>query len=169
MPDSHPRFSDRAAFAAQQWRAERPDLDPFPMEVLGRLAEVTHILARDHLQPLFARYNLQGGEFDVLATLRRSGPPFALTPTALYEATMVSSGGMSNRLDRLEKSGLIERQKHPTDRRGTLVVLTRRAIELLDELIPLHIQNEKGVLARLTSEEQHLLNRLLRKLQGGNE
>ncbi|WP_076398759.1 MarR family winged helix-turn-helix transcriptional regulator [Insolitispirillum peregrinum] len=168
---SHPpqKPSDRAAFAAAQWRRERPDLDPFPMEVLGRLAEASQHISRDRLLPLFERYGLQGGEFDVLATLRRSGDPCALTPTALYEATMVSSGGMTNRLDRLEKAGFIERQRHPTDRRGTLVVLTPQGRALIDELLPLHIQNEQTVLSVLTSDEQQMLNDLLRKLQGISE
>lgn len=139
------------------------------MEVLGRLAEASQHISRDRLLPLFERYGLQGGEFDVLATLRRSGDPFALTPTALYEATMVSSGGMTNRLDRLEKAGFIERQRHPTDRRGTLVVLTPQGRALIDELLPLHIQNEQTVLSALTSDEQQMLNDLLRKLQGISE
>ncbi|SIS41576.1 transcriptional regulator, MarR family [Insolitispirillum peregrinum] len=139
------------------------------MEVLGRLAEASQHISRDRLLPLFERYGLQGGEFDVLATLRRSGDPCALTPTALYEATMVSSGGMTNRLDRLEKAGFIERQRHPTDRRGTLVVLTPQGRALIDELLPLHIQNEQTVLSVLTSDEQQMLNDLLRKLQGISE
>src|SRR5687768_17999632 len=102
---------DRAELAVQQWAAERPDLDPLAMAVLGRLADASERIMRDHMNPLFARAGLQSGEFDVLATLRRSGPPFALSPTSLYEAAMISSGGMTNRLDRLEKAGLVERQQ----------------------------------------------------------
>ncbi|TIU18494.1 MAG: MarR family transcriptional regulator, partial [Mesorhizobium sp.] len=103
---------DRAAKAIEQWNKERPDLDVSPMAVLGRLNEASSLIARERLAPLFARFGLQSGEFDVLATLRRSGSPYALTPTALYEATMVTSGAMTNRLDRLEKAGLILRGPH---------------------------------------------------------
>src|SRR3982750_4431569 len=109
------RQLDRAARAIEQWKRERPDLDVSPMGVLGRLNEASSLIARDRLAPLFARYGLQSGEFDVLATLPPSGPPSALTPTALYEATMVTSGAMTNRLDRLETSGLIKREPHPND------------------------------------------------------
>ena len=94
---------DRAAKALEQWRRERPDLDVSPMGVIGRLNEVSTMIMRDRLTPVFARFGLQAGEFDVLATLRRSGAPYALTPTELYEATMVTSGAMTARLDRLEK------------------------------------------------------------------
>src|SRR5689334_9369222 len=100
-------MADRADLAFQQWRKERPELDPFPMAVLGRLSEAALLVSRDRLAPLFQRYGLQPGEFDVLATLRRSGAPFVLTPTDLYEATMMSSGGMTSRIDRLEKAGLV--------------------------------------------------------------
>lgn len=155
---------DRASRAAAQWRSERPDLDPFPMEVLGRLAELTQLVARDHVHPLFAAAGLHAGEFDVLATLRRSGPPYELTPTALYEATMVSSGGMTSRLDRLEKAGLVARRPHPEDRRASLVALTAAGHDLLDDLLPRHVENERRVLAGLEAAEQQQLNALLAKL-----
>jgi DNA-binding MarR family transcriptional regulator len=99
-------------------------MDTSAMQLVGQLGTVAQLMARDWLNPLFAEHGLQPGEFDVLATLRRSGAPHALTPTALYEAAMLSSGGMTNRIDRLEAAGLIERRKHPTDRRGVLVALT---------------------------------------------
>jgi DNA-binding MarR family transcriptional regulator len=155
---------DRAATAVAQWRRERPDLDPSPMELLGRLAEAAHVVARDGLNPLFARFGLQPGEFDVLATLRRSGPPFVLTPTRLYEATMVSSGGMTNRLDRLEKAGWIERRPDPADRRGVLVALTAAGRELIDDAVTAHVANEHALLAALGIEERETLGRLLGKL-----
>src|SRR5579883_670359 len=143
---------DRADTALAQWRRERPDLvDPFPMAVLGRLNEASLVISRDRLAPLFARFGLQMGEFDVLATLRRSGAPYELTPTALYESAMISSGGMTNRLDRLEKEKLIERRPHPTDRRGSLVALTPKGFALMERAI----------------EEQAELYRLLAKLLDG--
>ncbi|AZO46330.1 MarR family transcriptional regulator [Mesorhizobium sp. M7D.F.Ca.US.005.01.1.1] len=155
---------DRAARAIEQWRRERPDLDVSPMAVLGRLNEASSLIAREHLAPLFARYGLQSGEFDVLATLRRAGSPYALTPTALYEATMVTSGAMTNRLDRLETSGLILRGPHPNDRRGIVVRLTEKGLALIDEAVAAHVANEHEVLAGLTHAEQETISRLLEKL-----
>ena len=159
---------DRAAKAVEQWKRERPDLDVSPMLVLGRLNEASSLVARERLAPLFARFGLQAGEFDVLATLRRSGQPYALTPTALYEATMVTSGAMTNRLDRLEKAGLILRGPHPNDRRGIVVQLTEKGLTLIDEALTAHVANEHEILAGLTSAERETLAQLLGKLIGGS-
>ncbi|AYH47822.1 MULTISPECIES: MarR family winged helix-turn-helix transcriptional regulator [Dickeya] len=160
-------MTDRADNAYEQWRRERPDIDPFPMQVLGRLFEATQRLERDHLNPLFARFGLRPGEFDVLATLRRSGAPYALTPTQLYEALMMSSGGMTNRIDRLEQAQWVARQSNPQDRRGTLVTLTEQGRELMDTLVALHTDNERQALASLNEDEQQQLNLLLKKLLAG--
>jgi DNA-binding MarR family transcriptional regulator len=157
---------DRAAKAIEQWARERPDLDVTPMLVLGRLNEASSLIARERLAPLFARFGLQAGEFDVLATLRRSGQPYALTPTALYEATMVTSGAMTNRLDRLEKAGLILRGPHPNDRRGIVVQLTEKGLALIDEALTAHVANEHEILAGLTQTERETLALLLGKLIG---
>jgi DNA-binding MarR family transcriptional regulator len=154
----------RASRAVEQWRKERPDLDVRPMAVIGRLSEAAQAISRDRLVPLFASFGLQRGEFDVLATLRRSGAPYALTPTALYEATMVTSGAMTARLDRLEKAGLIARAPHPEDRRGVLVRLTDKGRELIDEAVTAHVENERRILAGLTEKEQEVLIELLEKL-----
>lgn len=155
---------DRAAKAVEQWKRERPDLDVSPMLVLGRLNEASSLVARERLAPLFARFGLQAGEFDVLATLRRSGQPYALTPTALYEATMVTSGAMTNRLDRLEKAELILRGPHPNDRRGIVVQLTEKGLALIDEALTAHVANEHEILASLTGNERETLAQLLGKL-----
>ena len=155
---------DRAAKAIEQWKRERPDLDVSPMGVLGRLNEASSLIARDRLAPLFARFGLQAGEFDVLATLRRSGAAYALTPTALYEATMVTSGAMTNRLDRLEKAGLILRGPHPNDRRGIVVQLTEKGLALIDAAVTAHVANEHEILACLTGAERETLAQLLGKL-----
>lgn len=162
-----PQEHQRAQFAAEQWQRELPQLDTRAMQVVGQLGTVAQLMARDWLNPLFAEHGLQPGEFDVLATLRRSGAPYALTPTALYEAAMLSSGGMTNRIDRLETAGLIERQKHPSDRRGVLVALTGQGKELIDKLVPLHVANEQRMLAALTAREQTQLGQLLAKLLQG--
>lgn len=154
----------RASKAVEQWRKERPDLDASPMAVLGALREAANLISRDRLAPVFARFGLQSGEFDVLATLRRSGPPYALTPTALYEATMVTSGAITARLDRLEKAGLIGREPHPADRRGVIVQLTDKGKALIDEGMTAHVENEHRILSGLTRDERDTLAALLAKL-----
>jgi len=158
---------DRADIAIEQWERERPDLPALPMAVLGRLNEASELVMRDHLNPLFAEAGLQSGEFDVLATLRRSGEPFMLSPTRLYEAAMISSGGMTNRLDRLERAGLIERRPDPHDRRGKLIALTSEGRRVIDETITLHVAKEERLLSVLSAKEQETLDALLRKLIGG--
>ncbi|AYM80327.1 MarR family transcriptional regulator [Agrobacterium tumefaciens] len=166
MSDPINRF-DRTAAAAAQWRRERPDIDPFPMELLGRLGEITQIIMREHLTPFFAEHGLQSGEFDVLATLRRSGAPFELTPTQLYEAAMLSSGGMTARIDRLERESLVARRSHPSDRRGTLVALTHKGLSLIDAILAEHVENERTTLAGLTIAEQQQFNALCIKFLAG--
>ncbi|WDD94176.1 MarR family transcriptional regulator [Burkholderia sp. FERM BP-3421] len=158
---------DRAAHAVEQWRRERPDLDPMSMLLLGRLQETALVIARDRLTPLFARYGLQPGEFDVLATLRRSGRPYALTPTALYDAAMISSGSMTNRIDRLQQAGWVERRPNPADGRGTLVGLTDEGYALIEAAVGAHVDNQRAVLSPLSEGEQAQLAALLDKLLQG--
>ena len=155
---------DRAARAIAEWKAERPDLDGLPMVVFGRLAEAAHTVTNDHLRPFLQASGLPAGEFDVLATLRRAGPPYALTPTALYDATMVTSGAMTGRVDRLEKAGLVQRKDDPADRRGTIVALTKKGFALIDDMIGRHVENERRMLAGLSRKEQETLAMLLGKL-----
>ena len=158
---------DRAAFAVSQWEEELPGANYRPMALLGRLAEVALVVRRDRLEPLFAEFGLQGGEFDVLATLRRSGAPFQLTPTVLFEATMMSSGGMTARLDRLEKAGCVVRKRNPADRRGTLVELTTGGKGLIERVLVAHLANETDIVACLNDAEQDVLSDLLAKLLRG--
>ncbi|WP_236175828.1 MarR family winged helix-turn-helix transcriptional regulator [Pseudomonas pseudonitroreducens] len=155
---------DRAAFAIEQWRQQLPELDTDGMLLLGRLGEAAQLIARDHLNPLFAEFGLQPGEFDVLATLRRSGAPFRLTPTVLYEAAMISSGSMTNRLDRLEKQGLVQRMPNPEDGRGSLVGLSEAGLALIDQAVGAHADNQRRVLSGLSASEQKQLAGLLEKL-----
>lgn len=155
---------DRAKMAVEQWARERPDLPSLPMAVFGRLSEASERVLREHMNPLFASAGLQPGEFDVLATLRRSGEPFRLSPTRLYEATMISSGGMTSRIDRLEKAGLVERLPDPDDRRGKLIALTERGLVVINETIGRHVANEVQLLKALTKNEQEQLSELLEKL-----
>lgn len=160
-------MSDRASNVALAWQQERPEIDTRVMALVGRLLEAAHVMERDWLSPLALKYELQTGEFDVIATLRRVGQPYALTPTMLYESLMLSSGAMTNRLDRLEQRGLIERRRSTTDRRSIMVHLTQAGLELIDALLPLHIENETQALTALTAQEQSQLDALLQKLLGG--
>ena len=159
---------NRVKSAITQWQREIPDLDLLPMEVVGYL-KTSQLHTRNQLEAFFKAHGLQAGEFDVLATLRRAGAPYALTPTQLFGALMVSSGGMTNRLDRLERAGLIRRNPNPDDRRGTLVSMTEQGLALIDRLVPLHVENEARMLSALSREEQEMLGRLLGKLLDGLE
>jgi DNA-binding MarR family transcriptional regulator len=158
---------DRADIAVKQWARERPELPGLPMAIFGRLSEAAERAMRDHMNPLFAEAGLQPGEFDVLATLRRSGEPYLMSPTRLYEAAMISSGGMTNRLDRLERAGLVERRADPADRRGKLIALTKSGKRVIDDTIGRHVANEARLLSALTKAEQKTLDGLLRKLIAG--
>ncbi len=165
--DAIGRKTDRAGRAYLEWQRERPDLEALPMVLFGRLNEISERARKDHIRPFFAGHGLQGGEFDVLATLRRSGAPYALNPTALYEATMVTSGAMTARIDKLETAGLVERRRDPDDRRGTLVALSDTGFALIDRLMSLHVANQTRLLAGMTDLEQAELTRLLGKLVQG--
>jgi len=158
---------DRVELAIEQWRCERPDLELLPMEIVARLTTAAALIVRQRLSPFFERHGLQTGEFDVIATLRRSGAPYRLTPTALYESAMMSSGGMTARIDRLERAGLVERRPNPKDRRGTLVGLTKPGLDLVNDLVGGHVANEREAIADLSHDEQVELNRLLSKLMAG--
>ena len=154
---------DHVDLILEQWIRERPDLDPSPMGVIGRTMRAARSLDRG-LQEAFRPFGLAGWAFDVLAALRRSGPPFQLTPTKLAATLMLSSGAMTNRLDNLEGDGLIERLPDPTDRRGVLVALTPKGRALIDEAVAAHVANERRLLGALSPEEQRTLAALLRKL-----
>src|SRR5438093_1995264 len=118
----------------KEWHRVRPDLDPTPLAMLGRLQRLADLVHR-RVDATLKPYGLAWELLDVLGTLRRAGPPFRRTPTALYRACMLSSGAMTNRLDRLEVAGLVNRVPDPEDRRGILVGLTARGLEVVDESI----------------------------------
>ncbi len=160
-------MNDRAQQAEAEWRRERPDIDAAVMVTVGRLLEAAQLMERQILSPLAAQFGLQKGEFDVIATLRRAGAPYRLMPTELYEGLMLSSGAMTSRLDRLERSGLIERLPSPSDRRSTLVQLTPSGLALIDKVLPLHVDNEQRALEVLAPVEQKQISELLGKLISG--
>jgi DNA-binding MarR family transcriptional regulator len=147
----------------EQWADTFPALDVSAMGIVSRISRISQHIDKK-LQLIFSGYDLVAGEFDVLATLRRSGHPHQLTPTELFSALMLSSGAMTNRLDRLEAAGLIERQPNPEDRRGLLVKLTERGTELMDKAYPAHMANEEDILSRLSKDEREAMTDLLRKL-----
>ena len=151
-----------------QWRRERPELDVRAIGTVGRLFRFAH-LADAVLAEGIAPFGLQPGWFDLLAALRRSGVPYELNPTRLMQATLLSSGGMTKRLDRLDEEGLVERRPDPADRRGTLVRLTRRGKATVDRALEAHVANEEALLGSLTSADRRTLDDLLRKLLAGLE
>ncbi|WP_199435014.1 MarR family winged helix-turn-helix transcriptional regulator [Qaidamihabitans albus] len=150
----------------EQWRAERPDLDASPMAVVGRIQRASRILDR-RLREHFARHDLQLWEFDILATLRRTGHPYRLTAGGLVESSMVTSGAITNRIDRLVARGLVTRETDPGNRRSVLISLTDEGRRLVDELVDDHVVNESRLLSALTAGERKSLAALLRKLLTG--
>ncbi|WP_028927585.1 MarR family winged helix-turn-helix transcriptional regulator [Pseudonocardia acaciae] len=158
-------MADAVDQIVELWRRERPDRADalWPMGLIGRVQRLNRVLERE-LKEYFAGHGLELWETDVLLTLRRSGPPYALTPGALLKAVMVTSGAMTNRLDRLEANGMIERRPGTGDRRSVLVHLTDRARTLLDEVFDGHLANEARQFAALTADERTQLADLLRKL-----
>ncbi len=163
-----PAASDHVDRLRRQWARELPDIDTEPMGILGRASRLTNLF-RPSLEATFARFGLDRGEFDVIATLRRSGPPYRLTPTQIYTSLMISSGGLTHRLDRLEKAELIRREKSPEDGRSMLVALTDAGILRVEEACRAHVANGAAFLEVLDAKERSLLADLLRKLLVGIE
>ncbi|GAA1549805.1 MarR family winged helix-turn-helix transcriptional regulator [Kribbella lupini] len=149
----------------EAWRRERPDLDVAPMEVLSRVTRLARHLdrARSHA---FATHGLESWEFDVLAALRRAGSPYQLSPGRLLKETLVTSGTMTNRVDRLAARGLVERLPDPADRRGVLVQLTTAGRDAVDAALADLLAHERALLATVTDRDQAKLARLLRELVG---
>lgn len=153
---------DRVDKILAQWNRERPDLDVSAMGLLGRFSRVSTHIARE-IEKTFAERDLSASSFDVLATLRRSGPPFQLSPGELLATTMVSSGTMTNRIDQLEKAGLVERLANPEDRRSVLIALTEEGLRRVEEAATAHVANQHRVVSSLTPQERETLDTLLRK------
>ncbi len=146
-----------------QWARELPDIDTEPMAIFGRAKRLSNLLAPS-IEETFAGFGLDRGEFDVIATLRRSGPPYQLTPTEMYTTLMLSSGGLTHRLDRLEKAGLIERRKSKLDGRSVVVCLMPAGIELAEKAFCQDMTSELNFLQGLTPDERENLAALLKKL-----
>ena len=146
-----------------QWNRERPDLDVSVTHVLQRISRV-YLLQSASFASVFDRFGITFGEFEVLAALLRSGPPYQMSPSDLVGAVVLSSGAMTNRIDRVEALGLVERLPDPADRRGTIVALTAQGERTVDAAVVAHLANEERLIGALSTTERLTLARLLRKL-----
>ena len=144
-----------------QWAAERPDLDTGALAIAARILRLERFLARGSARVL-ADHDLNEGEFNVLTALRRAGPPYRMTPTELYRGLLLSSGAMTNRIDRLEQRAFVRREPDPADRRRTLVVLTDGGRQVVDHAVEAHVRAATARFAVLDAAEQDTLNDLLR-------
>lgn len=144
-----------------QWRAERPDLDVAPMGLIGRIKRLSLSLTRE-MEKTWSRFGLNSASFDVLATLRRAGPPFSLSPGELIASTMVTSGTMTNRIDQLEKAGLVERTQSAEDRRSFKISLTEEGFRVIDAAVTEHVKTQQALVAGLSAEERMQLDALLK-------
>jgi DNA-binding MarR family transcriptional regulator len=154
--------SDHVGRILEQWHRQRPELDVSPLGVIGRLHRLGDTL-NVALRALFAEADLSDGDFDVLASLRRAGTPYALTATELAATTMVTSGAVTKRVDRLEAQGYVSRTVSAADARSRTIALTPAGLTLIDDLFPKHVENERRLLAGLSPAEQADLARLLEK------
>lgn len=144
------------------WRVSRPDLDPAPLGLVGRVIVLAKHLERS-VEAALAKHHLALGQFDILATLRRAGRRGALTPTQLLQSVMLSSGGMTSRLDKLEAAGLIARQPDPSDRRGVMVVLSHKGRKVIDAATATRFQEAADSLPPLGRAEREMLAEYLRR------
>ena len=154
---------DRVDKIIQQWHKERPDLDVEPMEIIGRFKQVSQYLYRE-MDKTFAAYGLNAASFDVLATLRRSGPPYGLTPSELMNSTMVTSGTMTNRINQLVIAGLVIRTENPLDARGYIIKMTDEGRLLIDQVLKEHVKTQAKLLTALSEKDKLTLNSVLKKL-----
>ncbi|MGW1161732.1 MarR family winged helix-turn-helix transcriptional regulator [Streptomyces sp. NPDC002513] len=149
-----------------QWAAVRPDLDTAAMEVFGRIFRLSRAMG-DRMEKAYARYGISRGEFDVLAALRRSGEPYTLSPRQLSATLMLTTGGMTGRLDKLEAAGLLRRSPDPHDRRGLRVTLTEEGLRLIDEAVGAGLAVQTAALDPLNAQQAGQLADLLRQLLTG--
>jgi DNA-binding MarR family transcriptional regulator len=160
--------SDGVDEILRQWGRERPDLDTSSMAIIGRISRIERKVA-PLLSSVFRKFGLEGWSFDLLATLRRSGRPYELTPTQLFSSLMLTSGAITHRSDELVKAGLVQRKPDPADRRGVRIKLTDLGLAKINEAVSAHIENERRILRHLSRQERSLLISLLRRLLLGLE
>jgi DNA-binding MarR family transcriptional regulator len=157
--DSSP---DRVARIQAEWRRERPELDPSPQGVIGRLHRVAALLTEE-LVAVYSRYGLNEGDFDVLATLRRSGAPYARPAGDLADHTMITSGGLTKRVDRLVARGLVERRPGSADARQRIIALTPAGLETIDAAFTAHMENEHRLIDQIGREDAARLEAVLER------
>lgn len=155
--------SDAVDSIIQQWQVELPDLDTDAMALIGRLKRCSALL-QPKLEAVFSQFSLSSWEFDVLATLLRSGEPYCLAPTELFSTLMITSGTMTHRMNQLEKRALISRLANPEDARSKLVQLTEPGKELITKAVAEHTKNEEQILANISNNDRAQLNALLKTL-----
>ncbi|ACR30609.1 MarR family winged helix-turn-helix transcriptional regulator [Burkholderia glumae] len=155
-------MQDHVDLVVAQWRDERPELDVASMEVLGRLARLAKHCEKARTEAL-SPFGFKEGEFDVLATLRRAGAPYELSPTQLYRSLMITSGAVTHRLMRLEQAGLVERVPNPQDGRGMAVRLTREGLALIDKAVNVHVDTQNLLLGGLDRDDRQILAALLKR------
>ncbi len=153
---------DRVDKIRAQWNRERPDLDVTPMELIGRFKRISQHLSQG-MDKTFAAHGLNSASFDVLATLRRSGPPYRLSPGDLLATMMVTSGTMTNRIDQLEKAGLVKRIHNPKDGRSVIISLTDKGFAIVEAAVTEHVETQARLTSGLSAKERATLNGLLRK------
>ena len=155
--------SDDVDAIVEAWRRERPDLDVEPLHVFSRVSRLARLLDLDRTSA-FARHELEGWEFDVLSALRRAGQPYQLSPGRLVQETLVTSGTMTNRIDRLATKGWVERLPSPTDRRGVIVRLTQEGQSAVDAAMADLLSREGELLDDMSTDERAALTRALKRL-----
>ena len=153
-------MTDHVARVMEQWHRERPDLDTSPQGVIGRLHRIGLRLT-DELTAVYAEHGLGEGEFDILATLRRQGAPYALTAGDLADQTMVTTGAVTKRVDRCIAQGWVTRQVSSEDGRGRVIALTAAGRRLIDQAFSAHLANERRLLEHFTPSDREALARLL--------
>ncbi|KZX70737.1 transcriptional regulator [Vibrio sp. HI00D65] len=145
----------------EQWAKEKPELETEPMAMMGRIMRIAKYM-ETQVADLHKTYDMKLGEFDVLATLRRSGKPYRLTPSELIGSMMLTSGAMTNRLDKLEAKGLISREHSKEDRRSVSVKLTKDGLVLIDEMMTEHVEMQKKLVKSLSASQKKNINQLLK-------
>lgn len=153
----------------EQWAVVRPELDTIPMAVIGRIYRIAHALG-EQMERAYAEFGISRGEFDVLATLRRSGEPYVLSPRELSSTLMITTGGITGRLDKLERAGLLRRSPDPTDRRGIRVTLSDEGMRIVDDAVEAGLAVQRSALeSALTKTQTKQLDQLLRLMMGATE
>lgn len=156
-------MADAVAAVIEQWRRERPDVDVSPLEVVARVMRISRLWDKE-IKDFLARHDLEPGEFDMLSTLRRSGEPYELTAGTFLKASLVTTGAITLRVDRMDAKGLVTRVRDEGDRRSVKIRLTPRGLEVIDRILPLHLANEARLLEALGEGENRELASMLCRL-----